>query len=1668
MHGICSLRYLSIEPDHARNIVKNYGLEAITHALYRADGDMQREISHLFCHLSCIPELRCLVFKSDAFGSMIKMLETATPTCNCLTLTALANCLEDSSSLKHAPCIENTAKMVLKRITDRSLCVKSEAHRALVNLLSCHEVMASVTSLDLFNIITSADIFASNHTIQLCITVTLRKLSVVSSFRNFMIHHEEAMKMICDFCCGRNNKDIIIHAGNALKNLSKYRQTRELVVRKGGTTAAIGLLKHDCEEINIVAVAVLYHLSFESKIKYLLYNEDILSLVYNLISKASLMDAFSYASLLLSNLAEDDEVSKFMWQENVISALKRLGSLNSTLSVVGVSKCIFFMSMSVNDTTPRNSIHELVNIVRRLLQSESRQVKNNAASILGNFAEYLHCHEILNQSNILDPLLNLVQTTKDYHDDSLVCCWALSKILIYVEEDSAVNRNLLALLHSLTHCVLSQRNTNETSFGSMVLCNLSAINSTHDKFVKSKWIPILASLLKTTSKHTTEITLKTLCNLSKSEAVRKQFVQINGVEVLFELVKKDTEHYGLVAFILCEIVICEECKKKVLALSGLVHFTITICDSKEPDAVEACWMLFYRMSKYHDYHKYLLDTSVIGAMSEVIENGHERGKIIASMTFCNLAANDALRSALFNRGAFDFALSFIKKNSCQIVRSYGALLIANLTYNLQLEYQLYLPKAVTLMLNLLSGDDYIVQRSAIVSLVNISNHSTSLPHDLNADAIKLLRKMGNKDEFKDMLPYISFSFANFTCNRKILDLTGENSGIEFIVNMIASSDNVYSRWVGISAIKKLTETPSNRERIMICTILDTIMSDCNLNEGFIRNEVSECLLNLSKDCHHRAALAEACMPRLILLFATADVNILARTCDSLALLTESGYCGCLDMKDHVLSYIAPLLEHGNLIVRRASSKLLSNLLSFDGIKIGCDLLSSLLRMFHDEDRECRRYASSAFRNIALKKESHHLVMKNLIVLLDLTHSNDEETKSNAILSVQTLSVEKINRVHLVERRVIETLTSFISYRDPKIQVAVLSTLENLSSCPSLRSKIMSADLMIKIMKILLGAASYDLCLKLVRVIGNLSEEHENCFKMIDVGIVSATFVVSKSECPIIQENLSRLLVNLSACRDAQLHVYQQGVLECFTNLTYASNSSDLCIQNVSLGIQLLFSNAEVRLAVVKENRIESLMNFISHPRVQCVHCTCVALSLISVDEESRSYLLLIVESVFKLLYQGTIQIQRAAMCVFANLAESIEMHESLVNMSIVKRISNLVATATDSKIVQDISRFLAFISIHDTAKEHILVSELLPYVIKFSRRTDEATQRYSTLVICNLALHPTKKVFCYKDDFIRVLTFLTKCHDLEVERCSFLTLGILGFGVESEYKELLSNDGIFNEILKGMNQEHTYIKQTSSLALNSILLNNLDSIRRKWLGKDCELSTTLSSLLEVSDDNLCVHNAIYAVGSLIEIPKIRHEIVEKGYLSSVSHVLRNTSCVHTKRACAYFYSVIYEYPEYHHYVQNNCKDIGTFVDLLGSPDSQCKSYGILISILLASNKDLQVALVKRGAVRHLTSIIELEAELYPYAGFALLKLADNFENHIAFSEQGGIRALLKLGAMGRIKDEDNHNISSPLSLAKLAFNAIKGFKPVAAASQVSSSTSLETYELNIKHHSNLT
>jgi hypothetical protein len=485
------------------------------------------------------------------------------------------------------------------------------------------------------------------------------------------------------------------------------------------------------------------------------------------------------------------------------------------------------------------------------------------------------------------------------------------------------------------------------------------------------------------------------------------------------------------------------------------------------------------------------------------------------------------------------------------------------------------------------------------------------------------------------------------------------------------------------------------------------------------------------------------------------------------------------------------------------------------------------------------------------------------------------------------------------------------------------------------------------------------------------------------------------------------------------------------NLCSTTNDT-ICQQYVAIAIQLLCTCSGVRKALVREKGLSPFIYLSSHPSMKFQHCAAVSICLITSEESSRVYVVTeALNALLKLCTNTLIRIQREAICAIANLADSLDTHQQLVNDRVVEKLKEVATGCVDSMVVRDITRFFASISINSIAKEQMMDYEVLSYLMKFSRRTDTATQRYSSLAMCNLSLHSKHKEHIVgHDGLLNILIFLGKCSDLEVERCAILTMAALALGTTSCCKETIANAGTLHTILKAMRYPETLMKQCSSLALNSLVLSETDSIKIKVNGIEEDLPAILS-LLNTSDEE-CVHNGVYAIGSMVESAEVRRTLISRGCIKAIVKITPSAS-IEVKRACGYFFSVLAECVEYHAAMAESSA-LACVVQLAGLVDLECQLYGAFSLVFLASNPDLQVPLVKLGAVRHLVSMMETESEPRHYAGLALLKLADNFENHIQIAEEGGIQALLKLGRSRVADDEVQYKAS--ITVGSLASKAV--------------------------------
>ena len=492
------------------------------------------------------------------------------------------------------------------------------------------------------------------------------------------------------------------------------------------------------------------------------------------------------------------------------------------------------------------------------------------------------------------------------------------------------------------------------------------------------------------------------------------------------------------------------------------------------------------------------------------------------------------------------------------------------------------------------------------------------------------------------------------------------------------------------------------------------------------------------------------------------------------------------------------------------------------------------------------------------------------------------------------------------------------------------------------------------------------------------------------------------------KDCSRALVNLASNEKYQLYLYRLGGLESLYKLTTVENL--ICKRYAATGVQLLFTNLSIGRQQVQSGSFSNLHDMFQSSLLYHQRSAIASLSCLTLHEENKAPILQsdVSENVLYFCLHSDLQIQRDAAFSLANLATTKEFDQKMSDDTLLSTITKM--KKSDTRVCRDIARLLSLISENVTIRDKLLTKDTLGIVSKFSRSEDIATQRYASLTLCNLSLSDEKNIIL-EYGLLRILSFLGRYPDLEVERCAILSLAALSLGNNHEQRLKIVKSEILqtiNDILKYPDQK---LQQCACLALNCILLTENDEVKKIALESGVK---AIMPLLDSTDEE-CLHLGLYAIGSFLELPDANNVLIDYDYLTKIiQSIYRGT--IESKRAGGYILSVLSQNPEYHDILdRSNCLE--TVINLASLVDTECQEYGAFALAYLSGNKTFQIKLVKMGAVRPLVTIMATSSESRHYAGLALLKLADNFENHITIAEEGGIQALLRMGKSKITNDE---------------------------------------------------
>ena len=468
------------------------------------------------------------------------------------------------------------------------------------------------------------------------------------------------------------------------------------------------------------------------------------------------------------------------------------------------------------------------------------------------------------------------------------------------------------------------------------------------------------------------------------------------------------------------------------------------------------------------------------------------------------------------------------------------------------------------------------------------------------------------------------------------------------------------------------------------------------------------------------------------------------------------------------------------------------------------------------------------------------------------------------------------------------------------------------------------------------------------------------------------------------------------------------------------------------------SNIAVRKSFVKEKKVKALIDLSKNDSLDYKRCAALVLSFITKEDHGRFELMENghFSALMDLCHQSDLHIQIAATCAVANLAECCELHSYIVENGSITLFESLSLQCADTQLIREISRFVSAISNDDNARICIASNKsLVTSLIRFSRLNDVATQRYSTLAICNLSFDfVLKEKLLEHEGLLKNMLFLARYPDLEIQRVAVLAIASFAIGTSKKVKEKIASSGFLKPLLSIVKYPDEEVQKCSSLALNALILGNMDSIKSKLLELEKNSDVVLASLLELlkSTDKECMHNAIYALGSLVDFKDFRDNIVSLGCIEAVTEAVSKCN-IEGKRASGYFFTLLAELSQYHDRL-HRANAMEQIIHLANLVDIECQIYGAFAIAFIANHREYQVTIAKLGAVRPLVSMMTNSSETKHYASLALLRLAENFENHITIAEEGGIQALLKLGRDGATDEEVQYKAA--VAVGALASNEV--------------------------------
>jgi hypothetical protein len=990
------------------------------------------------------------------------------------------------------------------------------------------------------------------------------------------------------------------------------------------------------------------------------------------------------------------------------------------------------------------------------------------------------------------------------------------------------------------------------------------------------------------------------------------------------------------------------------------------------------------------------------------------------------------------------------------------------------------PSAAILM-EATSGTDLESQRLALLTLSNLASNELNHSALINKGYLKICTTAFESSD-DDIRTYAAFGIANLCSNPDYLALIGKQGGIPPLIQL-SRSTNVNTLSLSLAALRRLANNEENWTPLIAAGILDSLASAGTSQYLEIQREVAAtlCSLSLSSLTQHRVEIAYKCLVPLVGLSMTASSQYVAfakmhqeldqqevqqpltlpstgdDARDQQKKSFQDNQKTLLDIARQSIGAVANLaedIETHEFIAKANASKAFVALEAFHNIDIQreatrgiANLLSSfrhqsmiieegipgLVTLSYAEDLEACYHSAMSFRKLTPNIKSHAVMVYAgaYKALFQLVSMPQLLIQLQAAAALRDLCANPDYKLKCAEDGGIPVLITLLRQQDEHLIALALAALRHLSLDPLLKAPIVQERAVRPILKTI-ALNIEDIQLQAAGILANLSELHENQITMIEESACMGLLTLAFAKNDEIQQDTSRALANLCSNEDIHLPLYKQGALTALVHLT--KNENEITQKYAAMGLRFLASDPEVRILIVANKQIEIFIEC-AKPEQSLEYRRMAAASFASFTLHEANKPLLIqqgaIPAILSLIIQEDLAIQRDAAFAISNITDSAELQADLVREGVLLILKEMSLRVDDVRVQRDVSRAYANLAQTEDTRQAILQVQSLPAILNLAKSLDSASQRYSTLALCNLCACELKDSLI-EQGILRPLIFLMRFPDPEIQRYSSLAVAGLALGTGNQNKIRIVQEGAMRPLVDLLKFPDEEVQLSSCLAVNAITLG-VEVMPKA----SCLSEGGIEALLEIARREHYSRNilnaSVYCLGSVCEQDDCKLRFVEQhGIQTVVRHIMIGD--MEMKRAGAYCIATVCEQIEFHGDLDREGA-LQAIISLALLEDIECQEYAAFSLAHLASNRDLQVKLVNLGAVRPLVTMLSSDAEPKHYAGLALLKLADNFENHLKIAEEGGIQALLRLGRT-RTTDEQLQ-YKAALTLGQLATNAVK-------------------------------